>query len=75
MDLKLTDKVALVTGTGSQIGYGRAIALTLADEGCHIISADMELKGAEITAKEVTAKGRKALAIKSTLEIVTRLTI
>jgi NAD(P)-dependent dehydrogenase (short-subunit alcohol dehydrogenase family) len=31
MDLKLKGKVALVTGTGSQIGYGKAIALTLAE--------------------------------------------
>ena len=64
MDLKLTDKVALVTGTGRRIGYGRAIALTLAEEGCHIISADMDIKGAEKTAKEVIAKGRKALEFK-----------
>ncbi|UCD08869.1 MAG: SDR family oxidoreductase, partial [Dehalococcoidales bacterium] len=64
MDLKLTDKVALVTGTGSQIGYGRAIALTLAEEGCHIISADMDIEGARQTAEEVISKGQKALAIK-----------
>jgi len=35
MDLGLKDKVAVVTGTGSQVGYGKAIALTLAQEGCH----------------------------------------
>ncbi len=64
MDLKLTDKVALVTGTGSQIGYGKAIALNLAREGCHIISADIDLEGAEKTAEEVEALGRKALAVK-----------
>ncbi len=63
MDLKLTDKVALVTGTGSQIGYGRAIAITLAEEGCHIISVDKDIRGARQTAKEVISKGRKALAI------------
>ncbi|GAI43313.1 unnamed protein product, partial [marine sediment metagenome] len=38
MDLKLRGKVALVTGTASQIGYGKAIALTLAQEGCDVIS-------------------------------------
>jgi NAD(P)-dependent dehydrogenase (short-subunit alcohol dehydrogenase family) len=63
MDLKLTDKVALVTGTGSQIGYGKAIALTLAEEGCDIVSADKDIKGAEQTAEEVISRGRKALAI------------
>jgi NAD(P)-dependent dehydrogenase (short-subunit alcohol dehydrogenase family) len=64
MDLKLKDKVALVTGTGSQIGYGRGIALALAKEGCDIISADIDLKGAKKTATDVEALGRKALAIK-----------
>ena len=47
MDLKLKDKVAIVTGTGSQIGFGRGIALTLAKEGCHIVSVDMDLEGGE----------------------------
>jgi len=63
MDLKLTGKVALVTGTASRIGYGKAIALTLAEEGCHIISADKDIKGAEKTAEEVISKGRQALAL------------
>ncbi len=64
MDLKLKDKVALVTGTGSQIGYGKGIALALAQEGCDIISADIDLKGARQTAAEVEASGRQALAVK-----------
>jgi NAD(P)-dependent dehydrogenase (short-subunit alcohol dehydrogenase family) len=64
MDLKLKGKVALVTGTGSQIGYGRGIAVALAQEGCDIISADIDLKGARQTAAEVKALGRKALAVK-----------
>jgi NAD(P)-dependent dehydrogenase (short-subunit alcohol dehydrogenase family) len=64
MDLKLKDKVALITGTGSQIGYGKGIALALAQEGCDIISADNNLKGAEQTAGEVNALGRQALAVK-----------
>ncbi len=64
MDLQLKDKVALVTGAGSQIGYGKAIALTLAEEGCHIIAADIDLDGAQQTAAQVASLGRQALAVK-----------
>ncbi|MBN2060185.1 MAG: SDR family oxidoreductase [Deltaproteobacteria bacterium] len=63
MDLHLKDKVALVTGSGSQIGYGRNIAITLAKEGCHIIAADINLEGARKTAAEIEASGNKALAV------------
>ena len=37
MDLKLTGKTALVTGTGSQVGFGKGIAVKLAEEGCDVI--------------------------------------
>ena len=63
MDLKLNDKVALVTGSGGQTGYGRNIAVTLAREGCHIIVADLDMQGAKLTAAEVEGLGRKALAV------------
>lgn len=65
MDLKLTDKVALVTGTGSQIGFGKGIALMLAREGCDIISIDVDFEGARKTAADVLSLGRNALAIKA----------
>ena len=65
MDLGLKDKVALVTGAGSQIGFGKAIALTLAKEGCDVIVNDINIEGAEQTAAEVRGLGRKAIAIKA----------
>ncbi len=64
MDLGLKDKVALVTGAGSQIGYGKVIVKTLAEEGCDIVVADIDFEGAQKTAAEVEASGRKALAVK-----------
>ena len=65
MDFGLKGKVALVTGAGSQIGYGKGIVLTLAGEGCDIIAADIDLEGAKQTAAEVEALGRKAMAVKA----------
>ena len=65
MDLGLKDKVALVTGAGSQIGFGKAICLTLAKEGCDIIASDIDFNGAKKTAAEVESLGRKALAVKA----------
>lgn len=64
MDLKLKGKVALVTGAGSQIGYGRGIVESLAQEGCSIIVADINEEGAIKTAKDVEAFGQRALAVK-----------
>jgi len=65
MDLSLEGKVALVTGTGSQIGFGRCIALTLAKEGCDIIGTDKDIEGANQTAAEVRALGRQTIALKA----------
>jgi len=64
MDLGLKDKVAIVTGAGSQIGFGKGIVMALAREGCDIVACDIDLEGAEKTAADVKAAGRKALAFK-----------
>jgi 3-oxoacyl-[acyl-carrier protein] reductase len=64
MDLGLKNKVALVTGAGSQKGFGKGIALTLAKEGCNIVAADIDLAGAQQTMAEIQALGRQAMAIK-----------
>jgi NAD(P)-dependent dehydrogenase (short-subunit alcohol dehydrogenase family) len=65
MDLGLKDKVALVTGAGSQIGFGKAICLTLAKEGCDVAASDIDLANTQKTADEVKAIGRKAIAVKA----------
>lgn len=64
MDLKLTDKVAMVTGAGSQIGYGKKIAITLAQEGCDVILCDIDVDGAHKTESEIVRIGRRAITIK-----------
>jgi 3-oxoacyl-[acyl-carrier protein] reductase len=64
MDLFLKDKVAVVTGTSKQRGNGRAIAVTLAEEGCHIACVDMDIDGAKLIADEIKKSGRKAVAVK-----------
>jgi NAD(P)-dependent dehydrogenase (short-subunit alcohol dehydrogenase family) len=64
MDLGFKGKVALVTGAGSQIGFGNAIALLLAKEGCKAVGVtDVNLKDAEKTAEAVRKLGCKSLAV------------
>ena len=65
MNLGFEGKVALITGAGSQIGFGKAICLTLAKEGCDVIVNDLSLDDAQKTAGEVKALGRKTTAIKA----------
>ena len=60
--MKLTGKVALVTGAAQ--GIGRAIALLLARNGADIVVSDINLEKAEETAKEIRAIGPKAMAVK-----------
>lgn len=64
MDLKLKGRTALVTGTGSQAGFGRGIALKLAEEGCNVICADIDLPGAQKTAGEVRMPGVRSSALR-----------
>jgi 3-oxoacyl-[acyl-carrier protein] reductase len=62
MEFNLKGKVALVTGAGSPIGFGRAIALALAKEGCDVIVNDKDLEGVKQAASDIEALGRQALA-------------
>jgi sorbitol-6-phosphate 2-dehydrogenase len=62
MNKVLQDRIAIVTG-GAQ-GLGAAICRRLADEGCHVVVADLNLEGAEQTAADIAAQtGRRTLAI------------
>jgi 3-oxoacyl-[acyl-carrier protein] reductase len=65
MELGLNGKVAIVTGAGSQKGFGKSIAVTLAKEGCNIIACDIDIEGAKKTAAEVENLGCKAIALKA----------
>lgn len=58
---RLENKVAIVTGGAS--GIGKTIALTFAMESADICVADINFKGASITAAEVKQMGRKSIAI------------
>ena len=58
----LEDKIALVTG-GAQ-GLGKAICLRLANEGAHVVVADLNYEGAQQAAAEIAEQtNRRALAI------------
>jgi 2-hydroxycyclohexanecarboxyl-CoA dehydrogenase len=65
MELGLTGKVAIVTGAGSQIGFGKAISLSLAREGCYVVASDIDLEGAKKTALEIETAGQRAIALKT----------
>jgi len=63
--MSIEGKVALVTGAGSPVGFGRGIALILAKHGCKVVVNDIDLDGVRKTAGEIEALGRQALAIKA----------
>ncbi|SFS16741.1 3-oxoacyl-[acyl-carrier-protein] reductase [Microbacterium sp. cf046] len=61
--MKLTDKVAVVTGGGS--GIGRAISLAYAAEGADVVVVDQNLEGADETVARIVAVGRRGVAIRT----------
>jgi NAD(P)-dependent dehydrogenase (short-subunit alcohol dehydrogenase family) len=60
-ELKLKDKVALITGAGS--GIGRAAALLFAKEGAKVVVADYYPKGGEETVRLIKEQGGEALFV------------
>lgn len=59
--MKLTDKVAIVTGGGD--GIGRGIVLCLAEEGADVAVIDINPTTANKVVEEIEAMGRRGLAI------------
>jgi NAD(P)-dependent dehydrogenase (short-subunit alcohol dehydrogenase family) len=57
----LDGKVAIVTGGGS--GLGEAIGKALAREGVKVVLSDINLKGAERVAEEITSSGGTASTV------------
>ena len=64
----LQGKVAVVTGGGS--GIGRGIALAAAREGMHVVLADIELDAAEGVAREVATEEVDVLAVQADVSAV-----
>ncbi|BBQ01721.1 3-oxoacyl-ACP reductase (plasmid) [Burkholderia sp. SFA1] len=60
MDLGISGKTALVTGSGR--GIGAEVARTLAREGAHVVISDIDLAAAEQVAAEIEASGARAIA-------------
>src|SRR5438093_554874 len=54
-DMRLQDRVAIVTGGGH--GIGRAYALGLAGEGARLLVADLDHEAAAETARQIEAAG------------------
>jgi NAD(P)-dependent dehydrogenase (short-subunit alcohol dehydrogenase family) len=69
--MKHEGKVAIVTGASMSIG--KAICNFLAEEGCDIVCAARSTALLEETAKEVRAKGRKALVV--TMDVLDKASI
>ncbi len=60
--MKLTGKIAIVTGASQ--GIGRAITLRLAREGASLVIGDIDVEAAEKVAREVRDGGTEALVMK-----------
>ena len=61
--MRLKDKIAVVTGSGT--GIGKAIAVRFAKEGAHVVGAEINEAAGQQTAAEVSAQDRRGLFVKT----------
>ncbi len=61
--MRLSGKVALITGAGS--GIGRETALLFASEGASVVVADVNAQAAERTVSDVKGAGGRALSVRA----------
>ena len=60
---RLKNKVAIVTGAGSEYGIGRAIAILFAREGARVVVADINEEASRAVLKEIRDAGGTAIQI------------
>ena len=65
--MRLADKVAIITGSGS--GIGRATAELFAEEGAKVVVADINLEGANQTVQSIRTAGGEAISVEADVSI------
>jgi 3-oxoacyl-[acyl-carrier protein] reductase len=70
--MSLSNRVAIVTGSGQ--GIGREIALTLAEQGASVVISDINSAAAKEVAAEIEAKNSKSIAITANVTAVNEVT-
>lgn len=61
MNMRLENKVSVVTGAAS--GMGKSIAILYAKEGAKVVVSDINIEAANATVEEIKANGGEAIAV------------